>query len=190
MFYNRTTKHRIIKRLKNALTRTPKRRSATLATYLQHTKSPAVEILRQREVVYSPEDQMDMSIEKAVLQDIKTATNSCKPKRSKDSVISMNVLVESISGNKVTETRYRKQFAKKIGLPVRRLSRGNQIRTNILKSEKSCWTYVCRKSSKDALFEETKRLAYNIWMKPGISRPTGNKADVKRERIGPKTDYI
>ncbi|CAG2241021.1 unnamed protein product [Mytilus edulis] len=99
-----TTKHRIIKRLKNALTRTPKRRSATLATYLQHTKSPAVEILRQREVLYSPEDQMDMSIEKAVLQDIKTATNSCKPKRSKDSVISMNVLVESISGNKVTET--------------------------------------------------------------------------------------
>ncbi|CAC5408431.1 unnamed protein product [Mytilus coruscus] len=182
-----TTKHRAIKRLKNALPRTPKRRSATLAAYLQHTKSPAVEILRQAEVVSSPEDQMGMAIEKAALEDIKTAIDSCKTKRSKDSVTSMNVLVASISGEKVTETRCRKNLAKKLGLPVRRLSRGNRIRTTILKSEKSCWAYVCRKTRKDALSEETKRLAFNFWMKPGISHPTGNKADVKRERIGPKT---
>ncbi|CAC5395949.1 unnamed protein product [Mytilus coruscus] len=153
----------------------------------EHTKSPAVEILRQAEVVSSPEDQMDMAIEKAALEDIKTAIDSCKTKRSKDSVTSMNVLVASISGEKVTETRCRKNLAKKLGLPVRRLSRGNRIRTTILKSEKSCWAYVCRKTRKDALSLETKRLAYNFWMKPGISRPTGNKADVKRERIGPKT---
>ncbi|VDI72528.1 Hypothetical predicted protein, partial [Mytilus galloprovincialis] len=184
--YITTTKHRAIKRLKNALPRTPKRRSATLAAYLQHTKSPAVEILRQAEVVSSPEDLMNMSIEKAALEDIKTAIESCKTKRSKDSVLSMNVLVASISGEKITETRCRKNLAKKLGLPVRRLSRGNRNRTTILKSEKSCWAYVCRKTRKDALSEETKRLAYNFWMKPGISRPTGNKADVKRERIGPK----
>ncbi|CAC5377578.1 unnamed protein product [Mytilus coruscus] len=137
VFNNRTTKHIAIKRLKNALPRTPKRRSATLAAYLQHTKSPAVEILRQAEVVSSPEDQMDMAIEKAALEDIKTAIDSCKTKRSKDSVTSMNVLVASISGEKVTETRCRKNLAKKIGLPVRRLSRENRIRTTILKSEKS-----------------------------------------------------
>ncbi|CAC5425047.1 unnamed protein product [Mytilus coruscus] len=99
----------------------------------------------------------------------------------------MNVLVASISGEKVTETRCRKNLAKKLGLPVRRLSRGNRIRTTISKSEKSCWAYVCRKTRKDALSEEIKRLAYNFWMKHGISRHTGNKADVKRERIGPKT---
>lgn len=112
VFNNRTTKHRAIKRLKTALPTTPKRRSASLAAYIQHSKSSAVKILRQAEVVSSPEDQMDMSIEKAALQDIKTAIESCKSKRSKDSVISMNVLVASISGDKITETRCRKNLAK------------------------------------------------------------------------------
>lgn len=188
-FNNRTSKHRSIQKLKAALPNTPKRRSATIAAYLQNSKSPTVEVLRNLEIIPSPEERSDRSAEKAAIQDIKTAIDKCKSKRSNDATTSMNVLVASISGENVSKNRCRKRVARKLGLPVRRISQGGIIRTNILKSDKSCWTYINRKTRSDALSEETKRLAYDFWMKPGISRPTGNKKDIKRERIGPN-NYV
>jgi hypothetical protein len=35
------------------------------------------------------------------------------------------------------------------------------------------------------LSDEIKRKVYEYWPKPGVSRPTGNKRDVKWERLGP-----
>ena len=37
--------------------------------------------------------------------------------------------------------------------------------------------------------KKNRRLAFEFWASPGNSRPTGNKNDVKRKRLGPK-DYI
>lgn len=186
VFKNRTSKHRALKKLKDSLPQSPKKRSATLAAYLKNSNSPTTKILIDADVVLSPEEQSKKSTEKAVLQDLKTTIDSCKMKRSKDSVTSMNVLVASISGEQVTQSRCRKNLAKKLGLPVRRISKGNTIRTTVLKTERSCWTYTFRKTRTDAISTETKQLAYDFWLRPGISRPTGNKADIKRERIGPK----
>jgi hypothetical protein len=187
VFKNRTSKHRALKKLKDALPHTPKKRSATLAAYLKNAKSPTTKILINADVISSPEEQNEKSTEKAVFRDLKTAIDSCKMKRSNDSISSMNVLVASVSGEEVTKRKCRKNLAKSLGLPARRITRGNRIRTTVLKSEKSCWTYTSRKTRSDALSDETKRLAYNFWLRPGISRPTGNKADIKRERLGPKT---
>lgn len=69
---------------------------------------------------------------------------------------------------------------------------GNRFRTPIFKFRNFCWAYVCRKTRKDALTEETKRLWSNIWMNTGTFRPTGNKAgmvglDPKRTIV---TKYI
>ena len=33
--------------------------------------------------------------------------------------------------------------------------------------------------------DETKRIVYDFWLSPGVSHPTGNKSDIKRERLGP-----
>lgn len=68
---------------------------------------------------YHQKNKVKKSTEKAVLQDLKTTIDSRKMKRSKDSVTSMNVLVASISGEQVTQSRGRKNLAKKLGLPVR-----------------------------------------------------------------------
>ncbi|XP_031563965.1 uncharacterized protein LOC116299446 [Actinia tenebrosa] len=50
------------------------------------------------------------------------------------------------------------------------------------------WTYLTRKTRNDAVPEERK-LAFNFWSDKGISRPTGNKRDISRLRVGPR-QYI
>ncbi|VDI71490.1 Hypothetical predicted protein [Mytilus galloprovincialis] len=99
----------------------------------------------------------------------------------------MNVIISSVSGKKISDNKCRKKLTRKLGLPVRRVSRGHAIRTRILKSKKSSWTYTNRKTRSDAITPDTKKRIYEFWCKPGISRPTGNKANIKRVRIGPKT---
>ncbi|CAG2215128.1 unnamed protein product [Mytilus edulis] len=48
----------------------------------------------------------------------------------------MNVIMpSSVSGEKISYNKCRKKLARKLGLPVRRVSRGHAIRTRILKSE-------------------------------------------------------
>ena len=49
--------------------------------------------------------------------------------------------------------------------------------------------YMHRKTRSDALSERERTLAFEFWASPGNSRPTGNKSDVKRKRLGPK-EYI
>lgn len=71
VFKNRTSKHRALKKLKDSLPQSPKKRSATLAAYLKNSNSPTTKILIDADVVLSPEEQSKKSTEKAVLQDFK-----------------------------------------------------------------------------------------------------------------------
>jgi hypothetical protein len=56
-----------------------------------------------------------------------------------------------------------------------------------LKSESSAWNLTLRKTRRDAISDETKRIVYDFWLSPVISHPTGNKPDIKRERLGPNS---
>ncbi|CAG2208455.1 unnamed protein product [Mytilus edulis] len=186
-FENRTEKHRALKKLKLALPKSPDRRVTTMVAYLQNSNSPTVRKLQSSEVISSPEEIEEHKTSKALTEDLKTVIDNCKRKRSDDSLKTMNVIISSVSGEKISDNKCRKKLARKLGLPVRRVSRGHAIRTRILKSEKSSWTYTNRKTRSDAITPDTKKRIYEFWCKPGISRPTGNKADIKRVRIGPKT---
>ncbi|OPL20828.1 hypothetical protein AM593_09181, partial [Mytilus galloprovincialis] len=97
----------------------------------------------------------------------------------------MNTIIASLSGEKVTEKKCRKRLAMKLNIPIRRISGGRRIRTRILRSDHFCWSFTKRKTRADALSEDVKRQVFEYWQKSGISRPTGNKSDVKRERLGP-----
>ena len=81
--------------------------------------------------------------------------------------------------------RCKLQLCKQLGIPARRISGGKRIRIKILKSESSAWNLTLRKTRRDAISDETKRIVYDFWLSPGISHPTGNKSDIKRERLGP-----
>ncbi|VDI79809.1 Hypothetical predicted protein [Mytilus galloprovincialis] len=185
VFENRTSKHRAVNKLKNSLPLTPLKRVATLATYLDKTQSPTVRKLQKLNIVKTPEEQSDIIVATAVLEDIKTAINASKLKRSNESLKGMNTIIASLNGEKVTEKKCRKRLAMKLNIPIRRISGGRRIRTRILRSDHFCWSFTKRKTRADALSEDVKRQVYEYWQKSGISRPTGNKSDVKRERLGP-----
>ncbi|VDI16270.1 Hypothetical predicted protein [Mytilus galloprovincialis] len=185
VFENRTSKHRAVNKLKNSLPLTPLKRVATLATYLDKTQSPTVRKLQKLNIVKTPEEQSDIIVATAVLEDIKTAINASKLKRSNESLRGMNTIIASLSGEEATEKKCRKRLAMKLNIPIRRISGGRRIRTRIMRSDHFCWSFTKRKTRADALSEDVKRQVYEYWQKSGISRPTGNKSDVKRERLGP-----
>lgn len=62
VFENRTRKLQALKRLKDALPHTPKRRSATLAAYLKNSKSPTTKILINAYMIILPEDKKEQQL--------------------------------------------------------------------------------------------------------------------------------
>jgi hypothetical protein len=76
----------------------------------------------------------------------------------------MNTIISSISGEKVSEKKCRKRLARKLDLPIRRISGGKRIRTKVLTSDNSCWSFTKRKTRSDALSDEVKRKVYEYWL--------------------------
>lgn len=71
-------------------------------------------------------------------------------------------------------------------LPLKLISGGRKVRTQIFTSYESCVKYVQRKTRSDAISNDTKKLVHNFWLDPDNSRPSPNKNDIKRVRIAPK----
>ena len=126
---------------------------------------------------------------KTILGNIKEVVDSTKQKRSKDKRAEMNTVLASISGEDLSEKKVKVKLANRLGVSVKRVTGGQRLRTKVMKSETSCWEYTKRKTRCDAIDDSLKEKIYKFWMSPQISRPTGNKNDVKRHRVGPKS-YI
>jgi hypothetical protein len=173
VFNNRMSRCRAVNKLKEALPTTPRRRSAVV-TYYMSSNSPTARHVQKT----SP-------ISEKILKNIKTFISETKLKRNTDARNVMNILSASVSAEKC-HTGEQKKVARKLGMNQRRLSGGKRIRTAILKSEKSCYEFTKRKTRADATSGEVKKLAYDFWLSPAISRTTGNKKDIKRERTAPK----
>ena len=99
----------------------------------------------------------------------------------------MNVLTASVSGEDISDPASDRNIAKILGLKPRRLFGGKRIRTQILKTEKSCFEITKRKTRTDAVSENVKRTVFDFWCSPSVSRTSSNKKDIKRMRISPKT---
>ena len=117
-FENRTEKHRALKKLKLALPASPSKRVTTMFAYLQNSNSPTVRKLQSSELISSPEEIEEHKTAKALTEDIKTVIDNCKNKRSGDSLKTMNLIISSVSGEKIRDNKCRKKLARKLGLPV------------------------------------------------------------------------
>ncbi|CAC5399190.1 unnamed protein product [Mytilus coruscus] len=179
-------KNRAVKAMKRALPTTPKKRVAVMATYLDNKQSPTVQSLEKLKFVVTPEEKTDIQLGNAVLNDLKEIVDQAKFSRSDSARTALSVIVASTSGKNITKERKKTLLSRKLGLPLKRISKGKRVRTQIFTSEKSCWTYIERKTRKDAITDDVKKIAYNFWTDPNTSRPSGNKNDTKRIRIGPK----
>jgi hypothetical protein len=81
-------------------------------------------------------------------------------KRTSITLNGMNTLIASISVENVSEKKCRKRLARKLDLPIRHISGGKRIRTKVLTSDNSCWSFTKRKTRSDALSDEVKIKVY------------------------------
>lgn len=101
----------------------------------------------------------------------------------------LNIISASVSGENISQSGKKSKVAKMLGIQPRRLSGEQRIRTHVLKSENSCFDFTKRRTQIDATPDDTKKLAYDFWLCPEVSRTTGNKKDANRMRIAPK-EYV
>jgi hypothetical protein len=188
-YTSRMQKHRAANKLRRAMPATPNRRISALAAYLtlsKNPKSPTVDSLEKLNILKTASDRVSCNIAQSIVCDVKQALDQTKRRRSNDNDTARNVIIAAVSGQNVAGKRLKIAVAKQLGLPPRRMTGGVRLRTRVLTSEHSCWTVTHRKTKANALSEDHKKTAYNFWTSSQVSRPTGNKRDVKRERLGPK----
>lgn len=185
-FKTRMEKSRAIKKLKMSLPDTPKRRVSTIAAYLsahKQTQSPTIKTLEVMNIVRSPEDHDNDNMHKDVVEDIKHVLESTKRLRSTESNLTRKLIFAAVSGENVQEGKRKGKLANKLGVKRVNIAAGSRVRTRILTSEKSCWKLTEKKNRNNNIPNDHKRLAYNFWLSKGVSRPTANKKDIKRERL-------
>lgn len=183
-FANRMQKHRDIKRLKESLPETPIRRASVISSYLTQN-SPTIKTLEKLKVIRSPEEIADNSIETSVLHDIKDILHKTRKSRSDENIQSRNVIFAAISGEEIQKTKCKTQLAQKLGVEPRRMACGKRVRTRILVNEESSWKLTLKRTRSNKISEEIKKSVYEFWLSSGVSRPTGCKKHVKRERLAP-----
>jgi hypothetical protein len=172
-FENIMNKSRSLKKMKESLPATPSRRAATIAAYIKNDKSPTVQTLQKSKLIPSPADEIELSLSKNVLKDIKNTIDYTKNRGSDEARATMALLTASVSGESIKQSRSRVSLAKRLGVSVKRLARSAPIRTQILHSNKSCFEYPKRKTRSDALSDDLKKRIYDFWCLPEISYPTG-----------------
>ena len=183
-FPRRMAKKRALDSVRKNLPASPRKKVAVVAALVE---SPSTrKALEHMGRVRSPEDEEDTRIATAALNDMATALDATKNKRSNDARAAVNVGVSLVSGEVISNARLRTKIAKRLNINRGRVSKGFQHRTKILRGEKQCWTYTERRTRSDALSTEVRKLAHNFWGGPEVSRRTGNKKDTIRKRIAPK----
>ncbi|XP_062600300.1 DNA ligase 1-like, partial [Saccostrea cucullata] len=115
IFNSRTQKHRALKKLKQNLPSTPKKRAALISTYMSSQNSPTAKLLQKFNKTPSPDDVKKIKMADALLSDMKTVINENKLKRSDDARATINVLSAAVSGENVQQSKCRTELSKKLG---------------------------------------------------------------------------
>jgi hypothetical protein len=178
-------KSRAVQSVKQAFPTTPKKRVALIASYLDNKHSPTVKSLEKLNFVVSPEDKNNTQLGNAIINDIRELVDQTNNSRSDCARTTLSVIAASTSGLNVQKEHKKSLLAKKIGLPLQRCQLENESVHKCL-LPKSCWTFIERKTRNECISNEIRKLAYNFWIDPNNSRPSGNKNDMKRVCIGPK----
>ena len=166
IFPNRMSRYRARKRIENVLPQTPEKRNVLLRSFL--------------------DTSTDTPLSDKVLENVNTFIKRTKKKRTDEARHAIAVVAASVSGENIAESNSKVNIARRLGITPRRLSGGQRIRHSVLRTEKACLECMKRKTRTDALNSDDKKKIYDFWVSPGISRPTGNKSDIKRFRTGPK----
>ena len=186
-FKHRGAKKRAVDKVKEVLPVTPEKKVAVVSALLD---SPTTrQTLALQGVVSSAEEQKRANINSVIVADARSLIQKIKDGRSKDSRAAMQCCASLLCGENVTENKMQKVVAETLSINRERIRSGIRHRKRVLIDKTEGWTAVKRKRRNDATPEEHLKIACDFWASPGISRPTGNKKDIVRERIA-ANEYI
>ena len=185
-FPNRMARKRAVDKVKVALPVTPEKRVEVVSAVLE---SPTIrQVLVSKGVVSSSEQRKKAEMHDAMLKDAGSLLSEVKQSRSNDSRAAVQMGLSLICGETVTENKLQTSVAKSLGINRQRIAMSAIHRAQVLCDKSMGWSLVKRRRRSDAISEEHSKLAYDFWASSGISRPTGNKRDIARQRVGPN-DY-
>lgn len=159
----------------------PDKRAALLIAYTDPERAKFSPAVQRMNCIRKSEDN---SPETACVQDIASTLSKLKRKCDTDSRAAVNVLRAAMNGDEVSKTKCVTKLAAKLGIDRRKLYNGKRVRTAVVRSEKSVFEYTKRKTRSDTTQEHIKKIAFDFWLRPEVSRTSNNKNDVKRVRIG------
>ena len=185
-FTNRTSKKRATDRVKETLPLSPKRKATVVETLANSPRTR--KILANRGLVKTPEEQKELSTLKALASDISEGLNEVKRSGSNEKRAALRAFTSLAFGENIKKTRARKSLGKLVNLNERSISKVIRNRESILKGDTASWLYAKRKVRQDAISEEDTKIIFNYWANTA-SRPTGDKKDIVKKRIG-KQQYV
>ena len=183
-FPTRMSKKQRVDLVKSHLPESPAKRIAVVATLLE---SPTTRKgLVRKGLISSAEKNDEADVALSAMRDAREAINATKGQRSNDSRAATQTALGFLCGDKVKNKRMKTKVSKMLNINRKRVGRAYNHRKKVLKSEKSCWTYIERRTRIDAIPAEHRKLAHNFWACPDISQTTPNKRDIVQKRLAPK----
>ena len=155
--------------MKSALPESPEKKVYIVAKLVQ---SPITrKKLEDLNLVTSSQQQKQMEVGCAVLKDMEHVLSSMKERRSDDKRIAGGIDLALVCGEAVAKGNLRKPFAKALNINRRRIAMSLTHRFNVLSDPNSLWMYTERKTRRDSIPEEHKKLPHDFWASPTSLAP-------------------
>ena len=173
-------------KVRHALPGTPSKKAEILKTVINSPRTR--KLLEDEGLIKTPEEQKESTALKALAEDITEGLENIKRSGSNEKRAAFNAFKNLAFGKNVKKSRAKKSLSKLIKLNEKRFGHAIKQREKILKGEIPSWLHTKRKIHCDAITEENAKIVYDYWNQIA-SRPTGDKKDTLKQRIG-KNEYI
>lgn len=124
---------------------------------------------------------------RAMATDLSGAIEVLKHDKKKESQAAFGAMKSLAFGETVNKKRLTSSVSKLVSLNRRSISKGIKHRAEVLEGDEPSWLFTKRKPRIDSV-KEVKQTTCQFWTFEA-SRPTGDKKDLVRKRIGP-TQYL
>ena len=186
VFKSRMAKKRAVDKMRKALPVTPSKKVEVVEKLVQSPQTRKA--LEKKGLVISREEEKEMEALKAITSDRTSGIKHLKRNKKNEGRAAFGAIKSLAFGETVKEKKLTSTVSKLASLDRRSVSRGIKRRFEVLKGDEPSWLLTKKKPRVVSLSEEVKNSVCLYWTFEA-SRPTGDKKDLIRKRIGPK-QYI
>lgn len=183
VFKSRMAKKRAVDKSRKALPATPSKKVEVVEKLVQSPQTRKA--LQKKGLIKSPEEEKEMEALRAITTDLSSGIKHLKRNNKNEGRAAFGAMKSLAFGETVKEKRLTSTVSKLVSLDRRSVSRGIKRRFEVLKGDEPSWLLTKRKPRVDSLSEEVKNSVCLYWTFEA-SRPTGDKKDIIKKRIGPK----